>query len=527
MQSKRPAIRRGLFLWLGLCHRQGVWRFALLISLLSAAAWAQPASQPATEAYHAPIFGGDPEDVVEAASPRTFVLSAPWCQWCKVLKHEVLPDPEVQKVLADFEVYEVNVDRFPRWMDLRGVSGLPALVFMDQKGAHVFTHAGYRPVRTFLPMLEAVRDQIQSGALLGVAISAPIKRLDPTRRISPPAAARALKKWSDTLFIKVNSNDGGFESPARHPHPALLVALEEWKGLGAPRRVEKWIALTLENARRGQSPRLRGEKVSGMDFSARELTLLSKMGPKAGARWRQAIDALPNVDAFWGIRDPVDHGFFRYAAGPGWYHPHFERSAFDNLNWARLFALRGEEKESQRMLRFVDQWFLKDERFLTYERSDPFYHRLSKRERVGVARPRVDDTALLHVQATAALANPRHCGKLREISVASWPSREWDEKQGWNGKPAALPDQVGLFIEALVFCEGKDGGSRARAMAQLALARWKDQGFIHDGRLFVLARGIAQALPKARPAVLAQVADLPLSLTHPPPLSLMAKMARH
>lgn len=465
-----------------------------------------------------------PAELRENPRPRVVLLSAPWCQWCRVFEHEVLPDPEVTRALSPYATLHVDVDESPEWMDIPGFVGLPTLAFFDADGRHVLTRSGYRPASEVSLLLDVVRNKLAAGELAPYPLPPPARVLT-EREITPIEANAQLEKIENFLFLQVNSNDGGFHTPARHPYPAILVELDRWRDAGGPKDIEAWIELTMKGALRGASPRLSGDPLMDMSFGSEELQQISRLGPKAGPRWREGIDRLPDMDPYRGLQDPVDAGVFRYSAGPGWYHPHFERRAKDNLAWAELLRRRGRVKDAKRILTFVEQTFAFDGAIATSQRSDPFYYRLRADERTELEAPPVAPLFNLDVQARAARADRKWCAALERVPVDRWPRSSWT---GDTENPAAAdapPDAVGELLFALAHC-GRKYEMRARALVDVVVKRWATEGLAANARLHPLAAGVCAARPSMCARALATVQDVEPSLDHPPPLTELAKIAR-
>lgn len=465
-----------------------------------------------------------PAQLGSDARPRVVLLSAPWCQWCRVFEHEVLPDPEVARALMPYATLHVDVDESPEWMDIPGFVGLPTLAFFDPAGRHLLTRSGYRPVGDVSLLLEVVRDKLGTGELEPYPLPPPPRVLS-EREITPSEAKAQLEELERFLFLQVNSNDGGFHTPARHPYPAILVELDRWRKAGGTKDADQWIELTMKGALRGASPRLSGEPLMDMSFEAEELQKISRLGPEAGPRWREGIDELPDMDPYRGLQDPVDGGVFRYSAGPGWYHPHYERRAKDNLAWAELLRRRGRASDAKRILAFVEKTFASAGPIATSQRSDPFYYRLREDERIGVDAPLVMPLYNLDVQARAARADRKWCAALERVPVDRWPRASWTV-DGENPDAAdAPPDAVGELLFALAHC-GKRFESRASALVDVVVARWASDGLAANARLHPLAAGVCAARASLCPRALAAVRDIEPSLDHPPPLTELTQAAR-
>lgn len=433
-----------------------------------------------------------------------------------VLHEDVLPDPGVRRTLAStFALAEVDVDEYPRWMDLPDVDGLPSLIFFDRRGRHVLSKSGYRPAADLIVLLRAVSEKLDAGRM--EPYERRVTSSLPDDGLSPQQAAKALKRYESKLFIRVNSNDGGFGSPSRDPRPKLLLEMSLWPD--APARVREWVDLTVESANRGSSPNLEGKPLPDMDFSGEDLARLSRLGAQAGERWREGIDTLPTKDPYLGVRDPVDHGFFRYAAGPGWYHPHFERLAAQNLAWVLLFRARDADADARRTHAFVNRTFARGEWFDTAQASDPFYYRLPAPLRDGVPPPAVAPNASLEVQAWATRVDPSRCATLAAaLDGVDWPANRMD-----GGSAPAPVDAVGETLIALSGC-GENGREVAAHLGNSAVARWED-GLPAHPRLHRLAAGLCAADHPACARALSAVREVAFSEEFAPPLVALAELA--
>ena len=459
----------------------------------------------------------DPADVRPDTAPRLAVLGAPWCQWCKVFDAEVLPRADVMnETLTRFRIGHVDVDAAPAWMDLPGIAGLPSVVFFDSEGAHVLTKSGYREAPDFIAMVSAIHAKIIAGT------AEPYKRARSSRltdqALDAEGAAKLLARFEAQTFIKVNSNDGGFGSPSRHPRPKLLVELAQWAEQGsAPLRVREWVDKTVASATRGSSPNLIAEPLPDMSFTNDELVALTRPDAKESPRWRDGIEMLATADPYLGLRDPVDHGYFRYAAGPGWYHPHFERLADENLAWVVLHDELGSKEEARRTMEFITRTFSDERGWLNRaQASDPFYYRLPAERRSAASLPAVVANPDLSTQAWGALADPSRCKQLAATVTADWPRAAFQ-----SNAPEALPDAVGDLMNALVAC---DQQALAQGVADAAVSRWRG-GLPANTRLHRLAAGVCAARHTACAQALAAVADIDVDPAHAPPFVALARQA--
>ena len=439
-----------------------------------------------------------------------------------VFEEEVLSDSEVKATISgDFEFIHADLDRSPEWGDIPGFQGLPSLAFFDRGGRHVLTRSGYLPPAEVLTLLRAVSDKLASGELEPYPAPPPGRALA-DRALDPAELAKELKRLEFAIFLRVNSHDGGFDTPSRNPYPSLLVELELWRQAGAPPRVSEWIDRTVESALRGSSPRHDGEILRDMDFTGEELRTLSLRGPDAGPRWREGVDRLPQADPFRGLQDPVDGGMYRYCAGPGWYHPHFERRSVDNLAWAELAALQDREADAERHRTFIERTFATGSLLASTQRSDPFYARLQSDERRDIPAPPVASLTRVEVQARAAQVDAARCPSLLHVQGDTWPRALWTEIDGVlaeAGQEAATPDAVGELLAGLASCQdqGEVYREATRRLLATVRARWRDP-LPSTARLQGLVRGICRASDELCPLALATVADMPFDPAYPPPL---------
>lgn len=503
---------------------------ALMLGVLPhRVAVAAPTTQPsATDVHQLPPAPHDPATMGEASRPQIVLLTASWCQWCKVLETRSLPDAHVQQVLRRrFAPLRVaDVDRAPLWMDLPGVAGLPSLAFFDAKGHHAITRAGYRPPDELAFDLDVIADRLEQGTLVAEALTNE-RSLLTGDVLGPRDAAALLARIERVLFLKVNDADGGFLSPSRHPFPSLLVELERYRALGAPARVGQWVDRTVQSALRGSSPRLRDEPLPDMTFTGEELIAMTRPAAASSARWMEGVTALPEMDPWLGLQDPVDGGVFRYAAGPGWYHPHFERRAIDNLAWAQLLRLRGEPTAAAGIERFVFTTFrAPDGHLYASQASTPFYFRLRVQERKAATAPAVDPLVLLSVQARAAHLRPRRCASLARLAAQRWGDDPFEPSAEPPARRRPTADEVGEVLEALASCPGDDEQALARAWAEKVTARWRTEGLASSPRLFRLVAGVCAAAPRACPRALATLRALEIDPHWAPPLVPLARTAR-
>jgi thioredoxin-related protein len=83
---------------------------------------------------------------------QLIVFSAVWCGSCKEMKKNVFQDKEVSAIVNEnFNAYMVDVDKDRSGISSKyNVSGLPAFVFVSEKGELLYKGVGYTEVDEFL-----------------------------------------------------------------------------------------------------------------------------------------------------------------------------------------------------------------------------------------------------------------------------------------------------------------------------------------------------------------------------------------
>ncbi len=456
-------------------------------------------------------------------SKATFVLlTASWCQWCRIFESEVLKEPRVQKALqSDYNTRYVDVDLHPQWQDIPDFAGLPTIAIFDKEGQLLLVRSGYRETEELLLLLSAMRIRIAESSMEPYAQPSINFLLD--NAITVQEAAAQIEKIEYQYFIQINSNDGGFLSPTRNPFPQSLLLLQQWDHIAkASPRSKKWVTKTIESALHGSSPRLQGQTLREFDLSNNELVRLYKQGPAAGESWRKFVQNLPALDPYYGIQDPIDHGVFRYASGPGWYHPHFERLALDNMAWILLLEARGDTAAAAKIKDYVTATFKQNGLFVNSQRSEAIYYRLNAQERMQVNPPATDHTTTLKVQARAARIWKEHCKIIEGIPTDQWPNHTIETSSKKQKKAVgATADAVGELLIALAECSTQKASVTAAALIDLVANYWQRKGLPDNARLGPLAEGICLNVgPTAAVCkkALKSVANQPLDPKFPPPM---------
>jgi thioredoxin-related protein len=85
---------------------------------------------------------------------------ADWCGYCKKMEKETFVNPKVIAYLNEnFIPVRVNSDKEPIIAQKFNVRGLPANIFLTEKGEPIGNQPGYLDVKTFLEVLSFVKDE--------------------------------------------------------------------------------------------------------------------------------------------------------------------------------------------------------------------------------------------------------------------------------------------------------------------------------------------------------------------------------
>lgn len=208
-------------------------------------------------------------------------LEAVWCHWCHVMDARTWTDPTVATAVAEHYVpvradHDARPDLAERYRDY----GWPAIVILDGEGREIVKRAGYIPPDGMARLLAAV-----------VA--------DPSPEAAPAAEPTV---WASSPLLDAT----------------IRGELER-----------RWMA-THDAARGG----LKGfQKI--VDRDATEYALLrAAAGDTVSARMARA-----DLAGARRLLDPVWGGVYQYSTGGDWKRPHYEKLAFIQADYLRLFAL--------------------------------------------------------------------------------------------------------------------------------------------------------------------------------------------
>lgn len=236
--------------------------------------------------------------------PVLLAIGATWCHWCHAMDHDNYENVEAAELInAQFVPIKVDRDERPE-IDRRyqaavaamnGEGGWPLTAFLTPEGdlfagGTYFSPTGMPGRRGFRDVLQDVAETYKTA---GASVRASAQQIRSSRPLATAAhmlepemsehAAREMVRDFDFIH-------GGFGEGPRFPLPCALDFLM------------------------ASYFRSKDQNVEGLI--------------------RKALDRM----ATGAIRDQIGGGFHRYAAGPDWSRPHFEKLLADNAEMLRIYA---------------------------------------------------------------------------------------------------------------------------------------------------------------------------------------------
>ena len=207
-------------------------------------------------------------------------LEAVWCHWCHVMDQTTYRDANVASILnKHFITVKVDHDARPDLAERYRDYGWPATIILDADGRDVVKRAGYIEPGAMAKLLQAVVD-------------------DPSPEATPSTAP---KRYASSALL---------DGPVREELIRRFRITHDPK-LGGLRQAQKYL-----------------------DRDSVEYTLLlARQGdPQAKKNLRVDLDAALNlIDPAWG-------GVYQYSTHGDWKHPHYEKLAFIQAAYMRLYA---------------------------------------------------------------------------------------------------------------------------------------------------------------------------------------------
>lgn len=209
--------------------------------------------------------------------PVLLSLTASWCHGCHRMERETWEAPGLDRVVEAAAVpVRVDADARPDVHGRYHLGGLPTTALLTAEGDYIRGGTFFSPPQ-LLTFLESALADYRAG-----------RRPGPRRRPPPGPPPRLVDAVVARLVQRADLAHGGFGAAPKLPETeALTLLLRHWRASG--------------------------------EATAERIV-------------RRSLDAIAEH-----LADPVDGGFFRYAAAENWSGPHTEKVAVDQAALIRLF----------------------------------------------------------------------------------------------------------------------------------------------------------------------------------------------
>ena len=279
--------------------------------------------------------------------PVLLDVGAVWCHWCHVMDRESYENPGIAKLINDNYV-AVKVDRDERpdvdsryqaaVQAISGQGGWPLTAFLTPEGRPFFggtyfppeDHSGRPGFKRVLETLalayrEKRSEVVESAEHVMSAIDQAESFAGRSEEISPALIDGMVKSAVQSF----DSQNGGFGSAPKFPHPSILDLLIDYCG--------------------------RKQDIDALRVAT---TTLDRM-------------------AQGGVYDQLGGAFHRYSVDERWVVPHFEKMSYDNSellkNYVHAYQLTGNEfyaEVARDIIRWMDEWLSDRERGGFYASQD-------------------------------------------------------------------------------------------------------------------------------------------------------------
>ena len=282
--------------------------------------------------------------------PILLDIGAVWCHWCHVMDRESYDNPEIAEII-NHRFIAVKVDRDERPdIDSRyqvavssicGQGGWPLTAFLTPAGKPFYGGTYFPPddhygrpsfKRVLLSIANAYHekndDVVEQAKMVEGAISHAESFAGKSADFSP-AIIDAIVKSAMKMF---DSQNGGFGSAPKFPHPAALDLLIDQYVRSGDEQIRNIFVTTLEKMAHG------------------------------------------------GVYDQLAGGFHRYSVDERWVVPHFEKMCYDNSellkNYVHAYQATGSEffaSVARDIIRWMDEWLSDREHGGFYASQDADY----------------------------------------------------------------------------------------------------------------------------------------------------------
>ncbi len=282
--------------------------------------------------------------------PILLDIGAVWCHWCHVMDRESYDNPEIAEIINQrFIAVKVDRDERPdidsRYQvavsSISGQGGWPLTAFLTPAGKPFYGGTYFPPddhygrpsfKRVLLSIANAYHekndDVVEQAKMVEGAISHAESFAGKSADFSP-AVIDAIVKSAMRMF---DSQNGGFGSAPKFPHPAALDLLIDQYVRSGDEQIRNVFATTLEKMAHG------------------------------------------------GVYDQLAGGFHRYSVDERWIVPHFEKMCYDNSellkNYVHAYQATGSEffaAVARDIIRWMDEWLSDREHGGFYASQDADY----------------------------------------------------------------------------------------------------------------------------------------------------------
>ncbi len=265
--------------------------------------------------------------------PILLDIGAVWCHWCHVMDRESYDDAEVARIVNErFVAVKVDRDERPD-IDSRyqvavsaisGQGGWPLTAFLTPDGKPFYGGTYFPPDDnygrpSFKRVLQSIADAyhqkntevVDQAQMVEIAISRAESFAGGSGEFSP----RVIDEIVEAAVKMFDSQNGGFGSAPKFPHPAVLDLLIDQYARSGKENLREVFVSTLEKMAHG------------------------------------------------GVYDQLAGGFHRYSVDEHWIVPHFEKMCYDNSellkNYVHACQVTGSEffaAVARDIVRWMDEW---------------------------------------------------------------------------------------------------------------------------------------------------------------------------
>ncbi len=282
--------------------------------------------------------------------PILLDIGAVWCHWCHVMDRESYESPQIAQVVNErFIAVKVDRDERPdidsRYQvavsSISGQGGWPLTAFLTPEGKPFYGGTYFPPddhygrpsfKRVLLAISDAYREKNGDVVEQAKMVEGAIRHAESFAGKSGKFTPTLIKVVVNSALSMFDSENGGFGSAPKFPHPSALDLLIDQYGRSGDENLRNVFVSTLEKMARG------------------------------------------------GVYDQLAGGFHRYSVDEHWIVPHFEKMCYDNSellkNYVHAYQATGLEffgSVARDIIRWMDEWLSDRERGGFYASQDADY----------------------------------------------------------------------------------------------------------------------------------------------------------